>query len=263
MWADADVHVFSKHWDPGELDLARRSPCAIFDVCDEHFTSNPAALALYPWIRDHYYRMCEVARVVTTGSKALARIIKEKTGRDAVVIEEPWERGGEWPAEFGGGRLLWFGHAANLGALNEILWALEDHPDVTSITVVANNIRPGDDRKTRCLEWTPPVLERELGACDLIIIPQTELWKSANRAVTAIRAGRFVLADPVESYEGLEIWTGGVLEGLEWLKSNRGSITGKIRLAQERVRERFNPKKIAQAWSDCISGAVENASPVS
>lgn len=243
-WEDADVHVFSKHWDRDELALAKRSPCAVFDVCDEHFTSTPDAMAAFPWIRDHYYRMCQVARVVTTGSQELARIIKEKTGRDAVVIEEPYEGEAQEPVFRTPPELFWFGHRANLKHLQAIAERLPDE-----VHYLCNP------------DWTPLRQAQGLRGCDLVLLPQSERWKSANRAVTALWAGRYAVADPVCSYEGL-CWTGGVLEGIEWVKANPGSITERIRSAQKIIAERFSPQKLARQWSDCILGAVESTSRV-
>ena len=240
-WAPADIHVFSKHWDAGEFELARRSPCAVYDVCDEHFTSTPAAIAAYPWIREHYHRMCEVARVVTTGSEALAQVIREKTGRGAVVLEEPPE-GPELPPKFDlPPKLLWFGHRANLKHLVEL--GIE-------CAVVTNP------------QWTPQLQAEALRECDLVLLPQKDKWKSANRAVAALRAGRYAVADPVQSYEGL-CWTGGVLEGIEWVKSNPGSIIERILKSQELIRERFSPKRLARQWCDCILAVAESTSQVS
>lgn len=244
-WRDADVHVFAKHWDPGEVELARRSPCAVYDVCDEHFTSTPDALRVYPWIREHYHRMCEVAKVVTTGSHALAEVIRDKTGRGAVVIEEPPEDEEKKPCFDPLRRqLLWFGHGANLKHLKPLLPAL------------------AKERLEVLTDWSPIKQSVALVMCDLVILPQKELWKSANRAVTALRAGRYAVADPVESYEGL-CFTGGVLEGIEWVKANPGSIIERIRKAQEIIRQRFDPSLLARQWCDCILAAAESASPVS
>jgi hypothetical protein len=241
----ADVHVFSKHWDPGELELAEASPCSVYDICDEHFTSTPDAMAAFPWIRDHYYRMCETVDVVTTGSRELARIIKEKTGREAVVIEEPYEIP-ERDAMFSAPpSLFWFGHRGNLKHLEAIADRIGE--EVCYLT------NP---------EWSPARQSAGLHWCDLVLLPQPERWKSANRAVTALRAGRYAVADPVDSYEGL-CWTGGVLEGIEWVKQNPGSIIERIRSSQAIIRERFSPEKIRKQWYDCISAAVENTSPVS
>jgi hypothetical protein len=244
-WAEADVHVFSKHWHPDEWRQAKSSPCSVFDVCDEHFTSTPDALKVYPWIRDHYYRMCETVDVVTTGSHELARIIREKTGREAVVIEEPPE-GPELPAEFCPPlRPFWFGHRANLKFLEEC-----PLPDEMEVSYLCNP------------DWTPERQAAGLAACNLVLLPQKERWKSANRAVTALRAGRFAVADPVASYDGL-CWTQGVKEGIEWVIQNPGSIIARIQQGQQAIRERFDPERIKRQWSDCIWGAANGTSPAS
>lgn len=243
QYIPADVHVFSKHWDPGEVELARASPCSVYDLCDEHFTSTPDAIAAFPWIRNHYRRMCEVADVVTTGSRELARIIKEKTGRDAVVIEEPHEGKRQEPGYRDPPKLFWFGHRANLKHLE----ALADRIS-SEVSYLCNP------------DWTPLRQAQGLRGCDLVLLPQSERWKSANRAVAALWAGRYAVADPVDSYEGL-CWTGGVLEGIEWVKANPGSITEKIRQAQRIIAERFSPERIRSQWSDCILGAAGSTSP--
>jgi hypothetical protein len=155
-----------------------------------------------------------------------------------VVIEEPYDAPECaalypcWPF-----RLFWFGHRGNLKHLEAL--------NIPKVRVLTNP------------EWTPQKQAEGLDWCDLVLLPQSERWKSANRVVTALRAGRYAVADPVASYEGL-CWTGGVLEGIEWVKNNPGSITEKILSAQRIIAQRFSPEKIRAQWFDCISDAAAN-----
>jgi hypothetical protein len=235
-YVPADVHVFSKHWDPAEVELAKGSLCSVFDICDNHFGNEKG---------EHYRRMCDVVDVVVASSERLAEDIWKETGRDAVIIEEPYD-GPEGEPKFSPEmRLFWFGHRANLRHLEAIAASLAD-----PVAICTNP------------QWTPQKQAEGLEWCDLVLLPQSERWKSANRAVTALRAGRYAVADPVDSYEGL-CWTGGVLEGIEWVKQNPGSIIERIRQSQKIIAERFSPQRIQKQWFDCISGAAGNTFPVS
>jgi hypothetical protein len=86
-------------------------------------------------------------------------------------------------------------------------------------------------------------------------VPPTKMvCRSANRAVTAIRAGRFVVAGDIPSYREIPgIWVSDdIKSGLALAMTT--DTTDRIKEAQAYVRERFSPERIADQWERVLSG---------
>lgn len=213
-----DVCIAAKHgWN---VDRIRAIfPVMIFDVCDDHFSDHLEA---------HYKDACEVADAVTCNSKVMQTIIKEKTGRDAVLIDDPYEDA-ELEPSLGEG-VLWFGHKSNLRDLEAVAEQIR-HP----LTVISNH------------NWAPEALDRALKACKAVVIPTGKSEaKSANRAVKAIRYGKFPVCGRLPSYSEIGLGTddlGGLLD-----ECMRGDFRGRVRVLQAGIRDRFCPDKVAKDW---------------
>ena len=242
----ADVHIFSKHWTDDRV-AARASPCAVFDVCDDWFTR------VHPVVRgigDYYREMCGLCSV-TCSSEALAEIILEQTGKVAEVIPEPYEGPDGLPRELGEPlRVLWFGHKSNLKELQR-----HTVPDGVGVVLCTNAVGAG------IVPWSVDNLALALAACDVVIIPQSHHWKSANRMVESLRAGRFVVASDIPAYRGFDQYLGDIREGLEWVKSNTGHIISRIISGRKRL-DQFSPASINRQWSSYISGLVNGTSGI-
>lgn len=232
-WSEGDdIVVMSKHnwrWSPG---LRWRFEKIVFDVCDDHF-EGPHEY--------HYKEACEKADRVTCNSEAMRIRILEVTGRGAEVIDDPYENS-ESPPGMGEG-VLWFGHRSNLQDLYDaqIKWPL---------TIVTNVEAPW------CIPWSPEALAHELSKCRVVALPTgPRQCKSANRAVTAIRAGRFSVCGDLPAYRELPgIWVGDVAEGLEMAMTQ--DVTDKIAKAQAYVAERFSPKTVGEKWNKVLSDLI-------
>lgn len=228
-----DILVCSKHnwrWNAAVRYQYRK---VVFDICDDWFDD--------PLKGPHYLEASEKADVITCNSEAMRLRILEKTGRDAVVIDDPYEHP-ESPPGMGEG-VLWFGHRINLQDLYDakIKWPL---------TIVTNVEAPW------CVPWSPEALMRELGRCRVVALPTgPRQCKSANRAVTAIRAGRFPVCGELPAYRELPgIWVGDVAEGLEMAMTQ--DVTDKISEAQAYVAERFSPKTVGEKWNKVLSALI-------
>jgi len=236
-WEPADCHIFSKHWDYGELGLAKESPCAIFDVCDDHFVGPHA---------DYYRAMCDISHVVTSSAR-LREIIREHTGKEAEVIPEPWELPeGSVREPSDDPLILWFGHSANLATLRGL-------PALGRTILCTNASGPG------IVPYSPQNLVKCLKQCDIVIIPQTRDWKSANRMVESLRAGRFVVASDIPSYRGFDQYLGDIAEGVEWVRRNAGLITPRIISGRNAISS-FSPERVGAKWLNFISAAVQKSS---
>lgn len=230
-----DVIVLSKHnwsWDERIRQAFQR---VVFDICDDWFDTEEWGA--------HYRLVSQKADLMTCNSAAMAERIREVTGRDAVVIDDPWEDPQVLP-NLGEG-VLWFGNKANLqdlvDALPQIsypLTVISDHP--------AKGITP----------WSLETQKQALWACRAVVIPTgPRKCKSANRAVTAIRAGKMAICGDLPAYREIPgLWVGDLREGLDWVMNEDPS--DRVREAQAYVHERFHPKRIGRQWHEALKGVL-------
>jgi hypothetical protein len=219
----------------GDPNLARSiKHCGIvYDVVNDHFVARPS-----------YAQMCLLADVVTCGSEVMREIVQLKTGRDAVVIDDPYETEEQEPACLGNG-LLWFGHSANLASLRP-------YADLPELVVCSNGGH---------VEWSLDAEALCLRRCAAVLLTGGNPGASSNRVVKSLRAGRFVIApNPCESWRQFEpyIWTGSAKEGIAWALNNREEACQKVVAGQKYTQEKFHPTKIAGQWTvvfDSIWGA--------
>lgn len=232
----ADVCFFYKH-QAGDIDKAiealHRDRPVVYDVVNDHFAGE---------LGQHYAQMCDLAGTITVASWAMGERVKHLTGRECVVIDDPYESPEVEPACIGNG-LLWFGHSLNLRSLMPHLDAIEA-ADVG--LVVCSNIAKAS------VQWS---LENEalcLQGAAVVLMTGTNPGASSNRIVKALRAGRFVVApdDCAASWREFApyVWIGDVADGIAWALNNREDACRKIQAGQEYIRDRFSPWTIGQQW---------------
>lgn len=235
---------FFKH-QAGDIDraveVAQAGAGIVYDVVNDHF-GGP--------LGDHYRMMCDLATTVTAGSETMAARVKACTGRDATVIDDPYEND-ERPVGTGAG-VLWFGHGANLPSLLRVADDLVDC-DLTVCTNVHNDafVPWSQDAEARCLE-----------ACAVVLVTGDNPGASSNRIVKALRAGKFVVTNggaPAWDQFRPFVWLGGVAEGLRWFEANREEAWNKVQAGQEYVRERFSPWLIGQQWRTLFDSTLAAA----
>ena len=236
----ADVHVFSKHWDAEDLENALRSPCPVFDLCDDHFSGAHGV---------HYRLMCERCSVVCSSRRLVERVLEE-TGKAAVYIPEAWEYlgpslGVREPSS--DPICLWFGHSSNLSTLGTIV------PRLGKLIICTNAQGRG------IVPYSPGALWKCLEACDIVIIPQEKDWKSANRLVQSLHYGRFVVASDIPSYRGFDQYLGDILEGVDWVRQNAGHITERIISGRSAISS-FAPESVGRMWLNYISDVAKRSS---
>ena len=222
-----DVNFFYKLGNP---DIAKGLR-VVFDVVNDHFER-------YPSVGE----MCGLAEVVTAGSEVMAETVRRHTGRDPVVIDDPYEND-ECKAEVVGDRVVWFGHSVNLPSLNRIAPSLKGF----RMTVCTNFQHPAFK------QWSPEAEKAFIHAAAVIVLSGTNPGASTNRVVKAIRAGRFVVMprDCAESWKQFADfgWIGDVREGVRWALDNREEACKKIAAGQDYIRQRFSPQSIGSQWA--------------
>lgn len=245
----ADVGVFSKHFNTRDYEIARqptRYREVVFDVCDYHLDG--------PY-RDHYLRMMGLADVITVGTEEMGFLVQEELGLDSIVIPDPYEFDEKEPAFTDGRKVLWFGHPSNLDALMFEINAgsLSDH--WLQVISQPNSLIP-------TIPWSMEAMREGFDECDVVVIPQQDTKKNrckgANRMVESIRAGRFVIANEMPAYLPFKHWmyVGDIKEGLEWTKQNKSEIEDRIAVAQEYVAEMFNPETISHRWQSALTSGA-------
>ena len=220
--APGDVSFFYKNGDPKQ---AESLDCVVYDVVNDHFKT-------MPW----YHEMCAIAHTITVASVAMAVTVHEHTGRDATIIDDPYEND-EQRVACEGQSVLWFGHSANLSSLFQHDW------DDFHLTICTNS---------KAAVWWTPESEREcLKDCAAVVLTSNNPGASSNRVVKAIRAGRPVIVPRgIAAWEQFEpyIWIGDVREGLKWALNNREEACRRTAAGQRYVRDRFSPKTMGQQW---------------
>jgi hypothetical protein len=237
-WLNATVNdlsastlIFSKPHPRELLWMAKARKAGkrvIVDFCDNHFE----------W--QHYQEALRLAHIVTCPTGRLADCIEALCGYRPFVIPESWEFPEAAP-HCSGNRVLWFGHAVNQAGLFRVAPDLEGF----DLHVVGNF--------EGAIPWSLPTMAVEFAWADAVILPSTADYKSANRAVEAIRQGCFVIAEDHPALRDIPgIWIGNIKEGLRWMQQNRQSVRSRIFLSQSLVMEKFSPKIVTAMWKKVI-----------
>jgi hypothetical protein len=231
-----DLTFFYKLGNPA---IARGCKRVVFDVVNDHFDY------------DSVLQMANLADAVTAGSAAMAEKVRLNVGRDAVVIDDPYENE-EGAPQCEGDAVLWFGHSVNLPSLTRY--------DLRKLNLVVCSNAVG------AVTWSRANEDRLLSQAAAVILTGTNPGASTNRVVKAIRAGRFVVVpkDCAESWRQFAdyIWIGEIRNGVSWALNNREEACRKIKAGQEYIRGRFSPEAIGSRWGslfDSILGAGQSA----
>lgn len=226
-----EICVLSKHWFPWEITKGFKK--VVYDVCDDHFSTDHSS---------YYIDACAKADLITCNSQAMKNIIKTATGRDAIVIDDPYEdteKAASEPTD----DLLWFGHASNILDITKL--KLDNY----KLTIVSNIDHP------RIKQWSFDTLDQELNKCGIVLIPTGKsIAKSANRMVKSIRYGKFVCAEPLPCHSEIPgPWIGDIKTGIDWALSNKKDAQERTRVAQQWVRDRYSPETIGKQWIQALN----------
>jgi hypothetical protein len=234
--APGDVTFMYKLGDP---DLARQCGPVVFDVVNDHFERYASVV-----------EMCRIAHTITAGSRLMAARVRQATGREALVIDDPYEDA-EGHVACDGDHVAWFGHLVNLPSLNR--YGLKDAG--LKLRICTNYAAPG------IVPWSRSGELSMIQDAAVVLLTGTNPGASSNRVVKALRVGRFVVApeDCAESWREFSdfIWIGDVLEGIRWAFSNRGEACRKVRAGQQAIRQRFSPRLIGSQWAGLFGSIME------
>jgi glycosyltransferase involved in cell wall biosynthesis len=267
-WADVDkdtVVVFLKRSQPTSIQKAKDLGAkTIYDLCDNKFEE-----------KEEYEPCCKIADLVSVNSVQMGVSTKHHTGRDSIVMPDPYERP-RLPVSFSPRRfvkLLWFGSQSSFKFLPlvEIWQRLEKDIKDYRYTMISsktdrllNKMQYRQNRgiisginfsKLDMREWTWELQGELLKECDIVLMPvQTENprtdTKSANRVIDSIISGKFVITTPLASY--LEFapytWQGDYIEGIQWALNNPDEVRKMIELGQKYTEENYSPEVISKKF---------------
>lgn len=227
-----EVTFFYKQGNPSLAD--KLAGPVVYDVVNDHFRGKYAA---------EYHAMCGIAATITCASDAMAETIRGCTGRDAVVIPDPYEND-EAPPVCEGNRLLWFGHSVNI---RSVLPHLDEIERTGCEFVVCS------DFQKAAVPWSLESEAKCLQEAAVVLLTGAHPGASANRVIKAIRAGRFVVAPEncAESWREFApyIHIGAVADGIEWALNHREEACQRVMAGQKYTREKFAPSLIGGQWT--------------
>lgn len=265
----ADVVVFRRNYDDPECiehllgETAAAGVKTVFDLSDDR---------LHGRVGPHLRRMVELAGAVTTTSTSLQGKIRDEYGKEAFVIGDPFEGPRGEPRWQPGPRLkaLWFGHPVNLPSLEQCLPALlqacrKKPMDLRIVTERVDGIErqcKDFNSKNRNLlsmrfaEWSNAETWRSLAETDFVVIPYIaghprSLAKSPNRIIESLWAGRFVVAQPIPSYQEFSEWAWvgeDIAAGIGWMFDNPQTIAPRIAAAQQHIAATYSASRISADW---------------
>ena len=273
-----DVVVISKVLSAWNLELVERARAAgaklVFDLCDDHFATDRLAPT--------YFSLCERADRIVCSTDEMAVVTRQRTGREVLVIEDPYEAPvGEirFAPSADRLRLLWFGHPTNFDTLGTMiprlailaqelpleLHVVSDPAGTGIVSALAEVERQSNGRlRTRFTQWSEEATWQALADADLVVVPSStghrKQVKSPNRVIEALRGGRFVAAYPVPSYRQFAefAWLGeDVVQGIRWALRHPAEVRERIRRGQQYIEAKFSPAAIASKWDAALSVAVE------
>jgi len=254
-------------------EAKRRGAQTIYDLCDNKFDEQP-----------EYAPCCMAADLVTVNSIQMGASVKEHTGRDSIVMPDPFERPKLAPAFAPGEdlKLLWFGSQSSFKFLPiaELWQRLEDEIKNYRYTMISAKTervlskfqlrqRKGSvvglnfdriDMQT----WTWELQGQLLQDCDIVLIPvQTDNprtdTKSANRVIDSLISGRFVITTPLASYEEFApyTWQGDYIEGIKWARDNPDQVVEMITAGQQYTEQNYSARVLSKQLIDSIITQVK------
>lgn len=228
----SDVLVIGKHtW---ARELTKPFDKYIFDVCDNHFNGQ--------W-DEHYRFHCENADGVTCNTPYMAKIIKTETGRDAIVIPDPFELPRQEPHFCESA--IWFGGKGNLPALGRVI---PDLPKI-NVAIVSEPVFDG------VIPWSLEAMEREMSRSGISLIPVMDKpAASANRLIESLNCGVFPVVEPHPSHDEFNVWKGGIGDGVRWALNHPEKALDGVLEGQAYIDKHYSIEAIGPLWMEAIEG---------
>ena len=267
-WSEVDtdtIVIFLKRSSVASIQRARdQGAKTIYDLCDNKFEE-----------KGEYEPCCQLADLVSVNSVNMGISTKNFTGKNSIVMPDPYERPKLSP-RFAPGvdiNLLWFGSQSSFKFLPilEVWSRLEKEIENYCYTMIsAKTDRVLGKFKLRqakgavsginfdrldMREWSWELQGQLLEQTDIVLMPvltenpRTDT-KSANRLIDSLISGRFVITTPLHSY--LEFapytWQGDYIEGIQWARNNPEQVLDMVTRGQKYVEDNYSARVLAKRF---------------
>ena len=269
-WSEVDANtivVFLKRSQPHSIQRAKDLGAkTIYDLCDNKFEE-----------KEEYEPCCQLADLVSVNSVNMGISTKHYTGKDSIVMPDPYERPKLTP-KFTPGKelkLLWFGSQSSFKffPIVECWQRLEKEIVDYKFTMVSaktdrvlskmaqrqnkGQISGINFSKLDMQEWTWEHQGKLLTECDIVLMPvmtdnpRTDT-KSANRLIDSLISGKFVITTALASYEEFApyTWQDDYIEGIKWSLKNPAEVQERIRLGQEYTEQNYSARVLSKKFID-------------
>ena len=218
---------------------------------------------------------CLHANLITTTSGELKQKIYEETGKDALIIDDPYEREIEEPTfkphknnlnicYFGGRKSFWLVNWEEvIATLNFVCKQLGVEYTLNCITQkhllaskkLTHHYYP--DGPLIMYEWNYELQKQLVSKSDFVLLPIPEnnplvfSYKSPNRVIDSIAQGKYVITTyGVTSYRQYDdfIGIGSLKNNVKWAMSNPKDVISKIKEGQNHIKKYHSPEVIAKQW---------------
>lgn len=267
-WDEVDsdtVVIFLKNSSVNSIQRARdHGARTIYDLCDNKFEE-----------KAEYEPCCQLADLVSVNSVNMGISTKNFTGKDSIVMPDPYERPKLSPKFAPGAdiNLLWFGSQSSFKFLpiQEVWSRLENEIKNYRYTMISaktdrvlNKFKKRMDKgsvtginfdRLDMREWSWELQGQLLEQTDIVLMPvltenpRTDT-KSANRLIDSLISGRFVITTPLHSY--LEFapytWQGDYIEGIQWARANPEQVLDMIAQGQKHVEENYSARVLSKRF---------------
>lgn len=250
-----DIVVMAKKTTKSEIEyLLSKKIRYVFDICDDKFKREGET-----W----EYACKNATRVVTT-TPELAKQIKNITGIDSIIIDDPTEREREEP-KFNPNKIVKMAHYGAGKSFQRQEWdkIVNNLPNVEFHITIGKYEKYSKAyakyKQMKFYEWSYEKQGEVVRESDITIIPirpysSNVLFKSPNRIIDAIQQGRLVFTNPgVASYEPLRDFVimrddSNFGESLKWALNNKDQVIDKIKKGQDYILKHHTPEIIGQKW---------------
>ena len=269
-WSEVDsdtIVIFLKNSSVDSIQRAHDLGAqTVYDLCDNKFDE-----------KQEYAPCCLTADLVSVNSVQMGVSVKTHTGRDSIVMPDPFERPKLSP-KFSPGHdinLLWFGSQSSFKFLPmvEIWQRLEKEVCSYSYTMVSaktdrvfskfqlrqqkGTVSGINLDRVNMKEWTWDLQGQALEQCDIVLMPvQTDNprtdTKSANRVIDSLISGRFVITTPLYSYKEFApyTWQGDYIEGIKWARANPDQVINMITAGQQYTEQHYSARILSKQLID-------------
>ena len=236
----------------------------IYDLCDNKFEE-----------KEEYEPCCQLADLVSVNRVQMGASVKAHTGRDCIVMPDPFERPKLEPT-FNPGKeikLLWFGSQSSFKFLPVVeIWQRLEKEIVNykytmisaktdrliskmSLRQAKGQISGINFDKLDMQEWTWERQGQLLSECDIVLMPvQTDNprtdTKSANRLIDSLMSGKFVITTALASYEEFApyTWQEDYIGGIKWALAHPGKTLERIRAGQKYTEENYSAQVLSKRF---------------